>query len=287
MTLPTGSLAAGMTVNGSGISLNTTTISSITDATHIVVSPAVTVGNGVVITANVIDNVVQAKSMQNGVQFSGTGAQTVSGNLWGHFNHHQVSNPYAQITTMYGYDTILSPMVGKISNYVDYNCQNFTGQAFTTPISNMWCLYNQDVNKRIYTNGRLIATGNTTVANLALGLAADTAFTAQRPLLMSGIAPTITTPFGTGDTIPNSNGSAYFTVLVGTTPGGTAVITPGVTATNGWDCEAQDYTSNATVVIGQSARSTTTATLKAYSRTTGAASAPNASDVIGVRCLAD
>lgn len=96
-------------------------------------------------------------------------------------------------------------------------------------------------------------------------------------LLVSPTAPTISSGFGTSPSIVNNNGTAAFTINVGT--GG--VATSGViglpTASNGWNCFATDRTSN--IVTRETATTTTTVTLTA-------ASAWGASDILQVSCFA-
>jgi hypothetical protein len=96
-------------------------------------------------------------------------------------------------------------------------------------------------------------------------------------LLTSATAPSISSGFGTSPSIVANNGTAAFTIDVGT--GGTA--TSGVinlpTATTGWNCFATDRTTN--IVTRETATTTSTATLTA-------ASAWTASDILQVSCFA-
>ncbi len=100
-------------------------------------------------------------------------------------------------------------------------------------------------------------------------------------LLISGTAPTISSGFGTSPSVVNNNGTAAFTINVGT--GGTA--TSGViglpTASHGWHVDCTDITnSNATVfVTKQTATTTTTATVGNFTNG-GNAGAWTASDVL-------
>jgi hypothetical protein len=104
-------------------------------------------------------------------------------------------------------------------------------------------------------------------------------------LLISDTAPTISAGFGTSPSIVNQNGTAVFTVNVGT--GGTA--TSGViglpTATNGWYCTCEDQTTTSATVnrCKQTANTTTTATIGNFN-TTPAAAAWVASDILNVSC---
>lgn len=106
-------------------------------------------------------------------------------------------------------------------------------------------------------------------------------------LAWSTTAPTISSGFGTSPSIVASNGTAAFTVNVGT--GGTA--TSGViglpTASTGWACYANDVTTTSTTVFltKQTATTTTSATFGNFT-TAGVAGAWAASDVLQVRCTA-
>jgi hypothetical protein len=109
-------------------------------------------------------------------------------------------------------------------------------------------------------------------------------------LLASATAPTVSSGFGSSPSIASNNGTASFTVNVGT--GGTA--SAGViglpTATTGWNCNTTNITATAanrgdqrTV---QTASSTTSATIQNQTISTGAALAWSASDIIRVSCFA-
>lgn len=101
-------------------------------------------------------------------------------------------------------------------------------------------------------------------------------FGASATLMVSATAPTVSSGFGTSPSIVNSNGTAAFTVNVGT--GG--VATSGViglpTATTGWNCFVIDRTNN--TVTRETATTTTTVTLTA-------AAAWAASDILQVSCF--
>lgn len=110
-------------------------------------------------------------------------------------------------------------------------------------------------------------------------------------LLMGAPAPTISSGFGTSPTVPTNNGSAAFNVNVGT--GGTAtngVVAMNSTATTGWNCSVNNLTAAAghradnTV---QTASSTTTVTIENQTKSTGAAVAWTASDIIRLSCWAN
>lgn len=106
-------------------------------------------------------------------------------------------------------------------------------------------------------------------------------------LLISGTAPTISSGFGTGASIPFNNGTAAFEVNVGT--GGTA--TNGViglpTSAHGWTCAANDETTtSATVFMTKQIASTTASVTVANFNTSAAQAAWAASDVLHLSCFA-
>lgn len=106
-------------------------------------------------------------------------------------------------------------------------------------------------------------------------------------LLISNAAPTISSGFGSSPSIASNNGTAAFTIDVGT--GGTA--SSGViglpTAATGWNCFAADITtqSSAVFITKQTASTTTSATLIQYN-TAASATAWAASDILHVSCFA-
>jgi hypothetical protein len=106
-------------------------------------------------------------------------------------------------------------------------------------------------------------------------------------VLLSSTAPTIASGFGTNPSISNNNGTASFTVNVGT--GGSAatgVITL-PTATTGWNCFCNDISTYSSTVFQcrQTASAQTTATIGEF--TTAAASHAWASgDTVAVSCFA-
>ena len=107
-------------------------------------------------------------------------------------------------------------------------------------------------------------------------------------LLISTAAPTISSGFGTGPSVTHNNGSASFSINVGT--GGTAtsgVVALNATAADGWSCSASDPGTTPTGQTEVSSASTTTVTLTNYSRTAGTALAWTASEIIQVSCFAN
>jgi len=103
----------------------------------------------------------------------------------------------------------------------------------------------------------------------------------------SGTAPTISSGFGSSPSIPNSNGTAAFTVNVGS--GGTAstgVITM-PSATTGWACfVAPNGAPQAAAVTYSAPTSVSSVTLTNYTLTTGVALAWTANKVLQVSCWA-
>jgi hypothetical protein len=112
----------------------------------------------------------------------------------------------------------------------------------------------------------------------------STSFTAVN-LLNSNTAPTVS-GFCTNPSVANNNGTAAFTINVGTSCAtGTGTVTLPAAA-NGWVCDFHDVTtpgSNNVVMTGGTA---TTATVQNYSRTTGSAANFTSSDVIRAKCVA-
>ena len=105
-------------------------------------------------------------------------------------------------------------------------------------------------------------------------------------LLFSATAPTIASGFGTSPSIVNSNGTASFSVNVGT--GGTAtngVITLPAATTN-WNCAVVNPLSGAGTLTQQSAHTATSVTLTNYTISTDVAVAWTASYVIELNCVA-
>ena len=113
-------------------------------------------------------------------------------------------------------------------------------------------------------------------------------FSATSQPLITNQAPTISSGFGTSPSIVASNGTASFSVNVGT--GGTA--TSGViglpSATHGWACQASDVTTTSSSVFmtKQTGTTQTTVTLTDFN-TSAVATAWVASDVLQVSCLAN
>lgn len=97
-------------------------------------------------------------------------------------------------------------------------------------------------------------------------------------------APTLSgTGLGTSPAVTNSSGTAAVEITAGSSPAN-ATFTLSMNATHGWACSMSDITSNSSIVIGQVGFTSGTAVFQAYSRTTGATVALNASDVLTANC---
>ncbi len=103
-------------------------------------------------------------------------------------------------------------------------------------------------------------------------------------LAISTTAPTVSAGFGTGGVVTTSNGTAAFTITIGTGGADSTGTITFPTATTGWIVQLTDITNNALFVTSQTGGNTTTATVTNYSRTTGLATAWTAGDVL--RCTA-
>lgn len=106
-------------------------------------------------------------------------------------------------------------------------------------------------------------------------------------LSISSTAPSIASGFGTSPLVSTSNGTASFNITIGS--GGTDSIgtinLP--TASNGWNCFANDMTTPGVNATKQTASSATSATLTNYNTTTGIAVAWTAGDIIRIACFAN
>lgn len=130
------------------------------------------------------------------------------------------------------------------------------------------------------TTGRLFSTGGYVGPSYALGN------TGGGPLFMSFTAPTISSGFGTSPSIVAYNGTAAFTINVGIGGAASTGVIGLPAATTGWAVTVQNLTNPDSFVTAQTATTTTTASLKNYSRTTGLAIAWTASDVLLVKAMA-
>lgn len=104
-------------------------------------------------------------------------------------------------------------------------------------------------------------------------------------LLSSSTAPTATT-FCTTPSIPANNGTAAFTINVGTACATSVGTITMPAATTGWVCDFQDVTNPDSNLVRQTGGTTTTVTVKNYSATTGVAANWTNSEVIRAKCSA-
>jgi hypothetical protein len=106
-------------------------------------------------------------------------------------------------------------------------------------------------------------------------------------LIISSTAPTIASGFGTTPTIPNNNGTAAFTVNVGTGGVATSGVITMPAATAGWSCHVDPNGAPQAAAVTYSApTSTTSITLTNYTQSTGVALAWTASTVLQLSCFA-
>jgi hypothetical protein len=108
-------------------------------------------------------------------------------------------------------------------------------------------------------------------------------------VLISAVAPTIASGFGTTPSIGASNGSASFTVVVGSGGVASSGVLTLPAATNGWNCSVTNLTAAAAHRADntvQTASTTTSVTLENQTKSTGAAVAWTAGDVLRVCCFA-
>lgn len=144
---------------------------------------------------------------------------------------------------------------------------------------------------------------STAIPNAANGLAYSTAgnsFSAVTAptytaltfgvLAFSATAPTVNSGFGAGATIPNNNGTAAFTINVGTGGAATTGVLTLPAATVGWVCHVTNRTAvaanRADQHTVQTATTTTTATVQNQTVSTGAVLAWTASDILALQCTA-
>ncbi len=111
--------------------------------------------------------------------------------------------------------------------------------------------------------------------------------TSNTKLTFGVTAPTVASGGCTSPTAVTSNGTASFSVGVGTSCSGSQPLVFTLpAATRGWTCTARNETNGATSSPAQSgALSTTSVTITNYSRTLGTAAAWTDADVVTVTCV--
>jgi len=133
----------------------------------------------------------------------------------------------------------------------------------------------------------LLQSVSTSITRVGGPLTANTSFkigATNGNLVISATAPTIASGFGTSPSIPTSNGTAAFTIDVGTGGAASTGVLTMPAATNGWACSVQNLSTPDSYITSQTATTTTSVSLKNYSRTTGLAIAWTASDILSVTC---
>lgn len=106
-------------------------------------------------------------------------------------------------------------------------------------------------------------------------------------VMLSNTAPTIASGFGSTPSIVASNGTAAFTVNVGTGGAASSGVLTMPTATTGWSCQVfPNGAPQAGAVTYSAPTSATTVTLTNYTESTGVALAWTASLVLNVNCIA-
>jgi hypothetical protein len=103
-------------------------------------------------------------------------------------------------------------------------------------------------------------------------------------LLLSATAPTITSGFNTSGFATSGNGTAAFTVTIGTGGATNTGVLGMPTATHGWNCSANNL--NRGAYIQMTANGTAAVTLTNYGTTVGTPVNWTNSDVIAISCFA-
>lgn len=108
-------------------------------------------------------------------------------------------------------------------------------------------------------------------------------------LLFSGTAPTISSGFGTSPSVTANNGVVTFRLNVGTGGSASSGAIGMPTASVGWNCSVQNLTAHAGNRADdsvQTASTTTTVSVQNQTKSTGAAVAWTASDILTASCIA-
>jgi hypothetical protein len=175
-----------------------------------------------------------------------------------------------RVANSFGTPTLASTLAVTLTDAATFYIANAPTAGTNTTITNGWALYVAAGNVKINSGDLSIASG-------AVRLGGNVAF--------SSTAPTISSGFGTSPSIVAGTATA-FRLNVGT--GG--IATTGVislpAATNGWNLFITNITNPDVSVVEQTASTTTTASIKNYSRTTGLAAAWAASDILSVIAIA-
>lgn len=117
-------------------------------------------------------------------------------------------------------------------------------------------------------------------------ISANAGYKITTKLAWSATAPTVSSGFCTSPSISNSNGTAAFTVTIGSACAASTGVLTMPTANAGWACNFRNVTNNAANAPSQTASTVTSVSVTNYVRTTGVAGNWTASDVIVVDCAA-
>jgi hypothetical protein len=186
--------------------------------------------------------------------------------------------------------TILNTNAGAANLTIGQTSGSGSGIIFHTRGANRWTFSGPGHLTPVNDNTYQIGNGSNADPSLVSGVILQARATFKiggsgGKLVDSATAPTLS-GFGTSPSVIANNGTVAFSINVGT--GGSAstgtITLPA--ATTGWVCVAQDITNPDSFITSQTGGTTTTATLKNYSRTTGAAIAWTASDILLVSCRA-
>ena len=129
----------------------------------------------------------------------------------------------------------------------------------------------------------LIGVGTGAAGSIAGGIQLASIGLSSGHIADSATAPSIASGFGTSPSISANNGTAAFTLTIGTaTTGVTGGTITMPAATTGWVCHCENVTTPDSFIVSQTGGTTTTIVLKNYSRTTGLATDFTASDVIRI-----
>jgi hypothetical protein len=119
----------------------------------------------------------------------------------------------------------------------------------------------------------------------ATGISYGTTGSTSATLAIGFAIPTIFSGFCTGPSIVNANGTAAFTINVGTgCATGTGTINMSASASVGWTCSFYDVTTPNTNVVNQTGGAVNTVTLQNYTRA-GAVANFTSSDIIRAQCI--
>lgn len=125
--------------------------------------------------------------------------------------------------------------------------------------------------------------GSTQIASAAVALGFGS--TSQK-IAWSATAPSISSGFCTSPSISNNNGTAAFTITIGSACGASTGVLTMPTASVGWSCHFNNVTNPNANTPYQTASTTTSVSITNYVRTTGVAGNWTASDVVTAECTA-